>query len=108
MATKREKELLALCKATYEHFTSDALQLAKRIVAMEKEIEESDIASPGASTKPILEINKPSTGLVTPLEDMVADPEIIGHTSNIAPPPTRRLAPQSAEAHNRSMEDLPF
>ena len=56
MATKREKELLQLCKAIYDHFTSQTLQIAKKIIALEKEIEQDDTKPPLSENKPILEV----------------------------------------------------
>lgn len=90
MATKREKELLSISKDIYEHFTSDALQLAKRIVAIEKEMEEEDKTAPGAITKPLLEVATPIAPVSTPVMD--------------------RPAPESAKTPVRepAKNDLPF
>lgn len=35
--TKKEEELLQLCKDIYAHFTKDDLTIAKRIIAMEEQ-----------------------------------------------------------------------
>ena len=92
MATKREKELLDISKAIYEHFTSDALQLAKRIVAVEKEIEEEEKNAPGAVTKPLLEVATPVAPVSTPIMDRPAP----------APEATR------APVREPAKKDLPF
>lgn len=46
--TKREEELLQLCKDIYAHFTKDDLTIAKRIIAFEE-------------NKPTLDVNAVTT-----------------------------------------------
>ena len=88
MATKRE--LLTLSKKIFEHFTNESLQLAKQLIAMEKELDEEEKTTPGASTKPILEIKIPESA---PILD--------------------RPAPKATETEKpvlgkKPVEDLPF
>jgi hypothetical protein len=47
--TKKEEELLQLCKDIYAHFTKDDLTIAKRIIAFEE-------------NKPTLEVKTVATG----------------------------------------------
>ena len=43
MITEREKKALQLAKKVFEHFTHDALPIAREIIAMELELGESPI-----------------------------------------------------------------
>jgi len=42
MSTQREKDLFQLNKDMFEHFTSQSLEFAKRIVAFEESMEKED------------------------------------------------------------------
>ena len=61
MITESEKKALHLAKKVFEHFTHDALPIAREIIAMELELGESAINEEPTdeSAKPILEVTKP-------------------------------------------------
>jgi hypothetical protein len=64
MITESEKKALQLAKKVFEHFTHDALPIAREIIAMELELRESatDTEAPDDAANPILEVTKRDEG----------------------------------------------
>ncbi len=60
MITETEKKALQLAKKVFEHFTHDALPIAREIIAMELELGESQVYDEPSneSANPILEVTK--------------------------------------------------
>lgn len=82
-------------KEMFSHFTSDSMPFAKQIVSFEREIEGGE--------KEIKKDSAPKPSLL--VKDQTAP---VKENPTIASPPAHRLAPQSEEAHQKSLDDLPF
>ena len=81
MITESEKKALQLAKRVFEHFTHNAMPIAREIIAMELELGEAPLnrEPPDGLTKPILEVKKTDGQLVNellndfPASDLVSD-----------------------------------
>jgi hypothetical protein len=107
MITENEKKALQLAKKVFEHFTHDAMPLAREILAMELELGESanDQETPDETAKPILEVKKkdemPATGSKNncPVSDISA----IGLDD-----PAQPVKHLSEELEYQHQDDFPF
>ena len=69
MCTENEKNVLQLAKKVFEHFTHDALPIAREIIAMEQQLEE-------------LPINLPVSDLQANNPDLECDPMGVNQQRN--------------------------
>jgi hypothetical protein len=57
MITENEQKVLQLAKKVFEHFTHDALAIAREIIAMERELKESPVNEESLNDFPISDIS---------------------------------------------------
>ena len=110
MITETEQRALQLAKKVFEHFTHDALPIAREIIAMELELGQSPINGKpvNGEAKPILEVKKADGQKeVIPVNNFpVSDLSDIGHGTGFDPAqPVRNL---QKELVYSPVDDLPF
>ena len=110
MMTESEQKALQLAKRVFEHFTQDALPIAREIIAMEHEMAEQleNATTPNGVLKSIVEVKKTSGQPLTAsiINSPVSGTASLDHAEDYDP---------AQPVHNRHRElvyspayDLPF
>jgi len=103
MITETENNALQLAKRVFEHFTHDALQIAREIIAMENELGQTHVCSEevNAAANPIPPVKKTDVSSFPVSEISIAG---LG-TDNDPAQPIKHL---SQELVYQTYDDLPF
>ena len=107
MITENETKALQLAKKVFEHFTHDALPIAREILAMELELGESAINEepPDEAAKPILEVTKKDEMPATGSKNNVPDSDISAIGLDDPAQPVKHL---SEELEYQYQDNFPF
>lgn len=111
MITESEQKALQLAKKVFEHFTHDALPIAREIIAMELELEQSPLSgeSPDGVPKSIPEVKKTDGQPINELlnDFPVSDLSIVDLGVNNDPAqPVKDLCEELV--YQQQEDDLPF
>ena len=108
MATEREKRALQLAKRAYGHFTHEALNIAKEIISLERELE-AEVSDPVAIpvTQPVSDNSKTVNDL-QPNTSVDSKPIIDPKTLRIMRPPYPGTRVTDEQALEPSFEDRPY
>ena len=110
MMTENESKALQLAKKVFEHFTHDALPIAREIIAMERDLGQPPLNGKPVNgvVKPILEIKKTDGQSINgSMNDFpVSDVSAIGLVANDDSAQTVH-SPNEELVHNPE-DDLPF
>jgi hypothetical protein len=101
MTTERERKALQIAKSTFEHYTHSALDIAKQIIAMEREMaEDSGVAIPVKL--------QPAQGNIPNAEDLQPTPAHETKSIRIAGPLNYARAQAVELPADRVFEEVPY
>ena len=110
MITEREKRALQIAKNTFEHYTHDALEIAKQIIALEREMsEDQDKPVTIPVTLQPAPLAKNNDSIVVPAT-IVGTPKPVAEINSIriAGPLNNPLMQQPEQSAKREFEEVPY
>jgi hypothetical protein len=110
MMTESEQKALQLAKRVFEHFTQDALPIAREIIAMEHEMIEQlgNVPTTSASSRSILEIKKTDGPPLTVemINSSISEPMSLDHPDDYDP--AQPVQNRQKDLVYSPADDLPF
>jgi hypothetical protein len=109
MITEREKKALRIAKLAYQHFTHDALEIAKEIIALEREMaEEQDNPVTIPVSLPPAQMVKRSETVVVSATDIHLKPIAEVNSIRIAGPLNYARMLTESQPEKREYEEIPY